>query len=426
MGGAMQTCNRTSRAGTRSRARRGASMIVVLMAVSVGAVMLLALVTGVNSTRKEQRGSMENLSALYVSEAGLSHAVFDLGSGGTGVLGSEQNPIPYGDSGYWVEAVDLGGGKVSLVSTGTDGRAGSQIEVVVREQANGFYQWAAYGDESLDLDSNAFIDSYDSTVGDYDSQAVNSSGGDTWANEDGDVGSNGNIVMKQNSTVFGDAQCGPSASTSVVGNAELSGSSTPAADLVELPPLVIPGTPSAGDLTVPGGTTHSMPAGDYAYGSFLASAGSTVKVYGPSTIVLTNMELASNSQFVVDATNGPVEVYVLEDFIIGSNTLLTSTTYSPADLEFFLESDNVIDPDLTVDLDEVDFNSNAKMYGTIYAPNAAVAINSNFELFGALVAHSVLLDSNAKVHYDESLGWTSSGASVAFDTLCWRELPYTP
>ena len=49
--------------------------------------------------------------------------------------------------------------------------------------------------------------------------------------------------------------------------------------------------------------------------------------------------------------------------------------------------------------------------GTIYAPNAAIDIDSNFELFGAIVARSLHLDSDSKIHYDESLATMSSSSS---------------
>ncbi len=62
------------------------------------------------------------------------------------------------------------------------------------------------------------------------------------------------------------------------------------------------------------------------------------------------------------------------------------------------------------------------MYGTIYAPNASVEINSNFELFGSVVARRVHLDSNCRIHYDESLQEARGETSGDFRTICWRRL----
>jgi hypothetical protein len=65
------------------------------------------------------------------------------------------------------------------------------------------------------------------------------------------------------------------------------------------------------------------------------------------------------------------------------------------------------------------FNSNAKMYGTIFAPNAKVSIDSNFELFGAVIAREVSLSSNSMIHYDEQL-LNAGGQPTAYSSLCWR------
>jgi hypothetical protein len=77
-----------------------------------------------------------------------------------------------------------------------------------------------------------------------------------------------------------------------------------------------------------------------------------------------------------------------------------------------------------VDVDLLDFDSNAKMYASIYAPNALVEINSNFELFGALMAKELILDSNCKIHYDESLAEADIYSTTNFEVIGWREKGY--
>ena len=64
------------------------------------------------------------------------------------------------------------------------------------------------------------------------------------------------------------------------------------------------------------------------------------------------------------------------------------------------------------------------MYGTMYAPNAAVTVRSNFELFGSVVARSVDLSSNARVHFDEALLSATATGAPTFETICLHDLPY--
>ena len=68
------------------------------------------------------------------------------------------------------------------------------------------------------MDSNSRVDSYDSTLGTYASQQINGVGQQRLSLSNGDVGSNGDIDMSQNSAVHGDAVPGPTATASVTGN----------------------------------------------------------------------------------------------------------------------------------------------------------------------------------------------------------------
>jgi len=123
----------------------------------------------------------------------------------------------------------------------------------------------------------------------------------------------------------------------------------------------------------------------------------------------------------VDATNGPVEIYVEDDFVMDSNTIIGSTTSDPSDLQLYLESNNIVNPNLNVILADIAFNSNSEFYGTIYAPNAHIDIDSNFQLFGSVVARSVHLDSNSRIHFDENLLRANANqAGGAFEAICWR------
>jgi hypothetical protein len=128
----------------------------------------------------------------------------------------------------------------------------------------------------------------------------------------------------------------------------------------------------------------------------------------------------------VDTTNGPVDIYVMNDFIMGSNTTFAPADWIPSGLEVTLLSDNVIDPSLAVDLDDVNFESNAQFCGVVYAPNAIVEIDSNFEFFGSLIARQVHLDSNAKVHFDEALLVAPVNQDRQFETVAFRHVPYHP
>lgn len=405
--------------------RRGGALVMVAIVATVFASISLSLVTLNTTALREQRVSREEVDALYVAEAGLADAYSLVARGDPGERGTKGQQLSFGESSYWVDDVDLGGGRRALVSTATVGRSGARVRLVLEEVTTTFWEWAAFGDERLTMDSNAHVDSYDSSAGSYSSQAVNGGGSDTYADDDGDVGSNGPIALDQNSTVYGSAVPGAGEAVTLSGSATVTGSTAPATESVGFPPLVIPAFPSLGDLTVANNSTQHVTAGDYRYEDFRLGSGARLVVDGPARLVFSNFEMRSGSELAVDATHGPVEIFVENDFVMNSNTLIASTDFTPADIAINLLSDNVIDPNLHVDLDEVDFNSNAELYGTVYAPNAAIEINSNFELYGSLVARTVHLDSNSYIHFDRAL-LDAGGVETEFRTVLWQVQPYNP
>jgi hypothetical protein len=270
------------------------------------------------------------------------------------------------------------------------------------------------------MDSNARVDSYNSDTSSYALQAVNGSGSDLHADSDGDVGSNGDVSLDQNAVVWGDASAGPEHTTTVLGNAVVSGSTTPMSAEVDLPAINVPSYASSGTLTVSANTT--LASGNRAYSNLTVNNNKTLTINGPANVVITNLRLRSGASLNVNPTGGKVHLWVIDNFIMDSNSTMTPTDGKSKNLEINLLSDNVINPEITIQLDTVDFASNSKIVGTVYAPNAAITINSNFEIFGSMIARRIDLDSNARFHFDEALLTATATGVPTFETICWREV----
>jgi hypothetical protein len=422
----MKIVNRAGIYG-RERGEQGSALVMMTLSVAALAALSAALLAVGTAGEREVRGSKELVHARYIAEAGIAASMLDIRAGGDGILGDEGVPVTWGGASYWVTRTDIDVvgetlDRMQLVATGFDDRAGARIEAVVKPTQLNLFQWAAFGDESLAMDSNAHVDSYNSTLGTYGDQAVNSVGTMQYASTNGDVGSNGDVTMEQNSYVWGDSSAGPGSGTEVLGNAHITGSTAPMTSTIELPPIDVPSYASLGNYTV--ASNQTLAPGNYHYNNFTINGTRTLTVTGPATLVFENYTIKSNANLVIDATNGPVTMYVINDFIVGSNSTMGSTDLDPADFHVKLLSDNVIDPDVLVDLDELDFNSNAKMYGTMYAPDAAIEIHSNFQLFGSLVAHSIDLDSNSFIHYDENLMNLPADGPIVYQVVSWRPMPF--
>ena len=108
----------------------------------------------------------------------------------------------------------------------------------------------------------------------------------------------------------------------------------------------------------------------------------------------------SNAEVQLDATNGAIEIFVLGDLDLKSNSTMVTPLKSAVGVTINLCGDST---------QEALLRSNSDFYGRIYGPDALVDIRSNFELYGAVLADVLVMNSNCKVHYDEALRGSGSG-----------------
>ena len=402
---------------------RGTALLMIAV-VTTGLIGLsFGLVAITHASAKEQRQDKEDVRVSYVCQAGLANSMFELVRGNNGALGSEGAPVAWGTASYWVTRTDPAADIIRLEATGLEDRSGARAELMLRRVPNTIWRYGAFGREFLGLDSNARVDSYNSNLGTYAAQAVNGAGADQHALTNGDVGSNGAVTVEQNAKVWGDAMAGPGSGTTVLGNAVVSGTTAPMSAEVELPEINLPSYASFGALSV--GATTTIPTSNRKYTNVTVGTNKTLNIIGPANIVVTNLIVKSGGAINIDSTNGPVEIWVVDDFVLNSNAFMGPVNRHSRDLRLNLLSDNVINPEVQVDLDSIDFESNTELFGTVYAPDAHLEVNSNFQLFGAMISRSVDLDSNCRVHFDEDLLTATAEGQPTFETLCWRELPYT-
>jgi hypothetical protein len=398
-----------------NKGKRGSATVFIAVSVVGMGAMSLSLLAINLSVEKEQRGVQRDMTAFYAAEAGIALAYQDVLNGGIGALGSADAPLAFGRASYFVESTDLGGFQTSLVATGIADNAVSRAELILIRRASGLFQYAAFGDDGVLLNSAALVDSYDSTDGSYASQF---DAADGYAGDQGNVGSNLDIVLEANTLIAGDVSPGP---TGILDDnapmTVITGTTNPLPTEMELPPIDVPVL--AASASIPGSASGVVLTGDQYVPSIAIGVGETLTINGPATLVTDHLELSSNSNLVIDATAGPVEIYGTGTFILKSNAFVTTLADSAVDISVFLTGDNW---GLDADGSQIDLLSNSSFVGSIYAPNAYVMINSNFELFGGVIGDYVELNSNSIVHFDETLATAGGDGSLTYDTLLWRPL----
>jgi hypothetical protein len=408
---------------TRSaRARRGAALVYATALALVIAGMSVALL-GINvSTQRARTETQNSQRSFYAAEAGLSDAFMLLDEGRITVtattpyyLGSSAAPVALGPSNYWAEVRRVNSRSYSIVSTGVDGRNQDRLELILAEEASGFFQYAAFGADGVRVGANAFIDSYDSAAGGYDAQVT---AGNAWALEHGNVGSNGDIVLMANTAIHGDAIPGPGhVVDDSASNTYVSGSTDPADEPFPMPPIDVPVVPSLGALTV--NSNRTLGPGPIHYSSILGSGGATLTIVGPAQLVVDNLRMRSNTNLVFDCTAGNVEVYGTGNFVLESNSTVTTVSDSALGVTLLLSGDNT-SPGAR---DNVSISANSDFIGAIYAPKVSFRLASNFNVYGSIICKYLDLAAYSEIHFDEALLYDGWGSTDEYAPALWRRLP---
>lgn len=397
-------------------------MVMAVLASSMVAVLATSMVVIQVSGAVEQGSSRQETRAVLAAEAGLSKSYIALQANKNGALGSANSPVALAGGAVFVETQTFGPTHklLRVTSTARVGNSTASAELVLKDNVDTLFVYGAFGDTDLDLTAQTKVDSYNSTLGSYASQEVNGSGSNAWANDEGHIGSNGNIAVGVTSLVMGDASPGVTGSLTVTGSATVSGATANLTTPVSFPAINVPPIASVGNTTFSSDTT--LPAGNYHYGSTVINNNRTLTLTGPATIVFDSFEMKSSSQFLIDSTNGPVDIYVMDSFVMNSNTLFAANNRDPRAVRLNMLSDNILDPAVVIVLDTLTLASNAKFFGTMYAPDAFIDVSSNFEIYGSVVAEKVRLASNSRVHYDEALGQVLAPGSARYSRVSWRAL----
>lgn len=410
----------TYRNRNRNQTERGGALAMIILAVAGLAALSAAMMTVGLSSAREQNAEALASQAEYICQAGLSQSMYQMQRGVDANVGSLTHKQSWGGGSYWVTAVNAGTNLTRLTANGLDNGVGKSQELVVRAVPTNMWTHALFGKESINLDSSVTVDSYNSALGTYASQ-VTGSGNSAHALVHGKVGSNGDIGVHSASWIWGDATPGPGHSVTLTGGT-VSGSTAAASSPIVFPPINVPTYTNYGSVTFNNNST--IPTGDRTYVNLTVRASKTLTIIGPANIVMNNLTMRSNAAILIDDTNGPVNLTIIDNFMLDSNSTLRPISFNPAHLRINMLSDNVADPEVVVQLDEIDISSNSTIYGCVYAPEARITLDSNFSLFGALMARSLDLDSNCNFHFDEYLLNSMSDGTFTYEMVSWRPVPY--
>lgn len=419
-----------SRSRRAHAARRGSAMIAALLVVFAVATLSLIHVQLDLSKAREQRVAVDTKRAFYMAEAGLAEAFHGVVSGKSGNVGTEDEPARYANGIFFTTAKEEGYGRVTLTSTGMCGAGRATLSILVERTSNGIGAMGFFGDQEVVVEPNAVVDSYDSRRGPYSSGLL---GIGNNAGTSARVGSNHNLTVGGSTgttRVQGDAQPGPSGVLIRGRNTTITGTTAPFLTATELESIQVPTYANQGSVTTSLlKALVTVPAGERAYDKLQVGALSKIVITGPARVVVKKLIVDGLGELKIDASKGPVEVYVTDWLNLKSGSTINTGNADPRSISMLVSASTAADQDGNGSVDQpVMLAGSGSFQGTLYAPGASVAIPSSLQIEGAATAKRLTIRSGARMHFDVSLLEAGSNDTGLPQLMGWRlvELPNVP
>ena len=230
------------------------------------------------------------------------------------------------------------------------------------------------------------------------------------------LGSNGNIefLNSQGAAIFGAVVPGIGGQVVGLGASQASGSTDSRALEAELPQITLPNIVGAGNLEHVGLIPHVIGEGETRLESLRIGEGSEVVIRGPATLMVHDLVLDGGSTLSLDTRDGDVELFVTGTLDMDPASYVETTALTSAEVSISAVAMGESDPSPSLRLD-----AQSKFHGTVHAPDAAVYIGSNFEVFGSITARQIEIASGARLHFDDE----SYNSQLAVPTLdAWQIL----
>lgn len=401
---------------------RGAALIVVIFAMMLFSGLSWGLFNIQSADMESNVRLFESERALYAAEAGAQWASrmvainpgFRTDTGHGYAAGYAYHLLSGAE--YQIVVRDSSGtetaGSVVVESTGfipsTALPLGKRaVKMFITPVQRNVYQSGLFASESMVLNGNVTVDSYNSDNG------LPGTGNST---HNGDVGSNGTITANGSVSIDGDVAWGSDSGDKFVKNGSVTISGTQAKsesdiamDTVDVPE-VLSSLSDSGNLVLNGSNkTYTLSTGNYKYSSITLNGSYTLVMDGAVNLYLTGSLIVNgSSQIVIPYGCGPVNIYSGGN--VTFNGVVNNTNATDA---LFIYGTSTSSQSIT-------FNGNIPFFGTIYAPAATVTVNGNNSIYGVAAAKKIVINGNGTVHYDETLAALGGGGSSA-GFSSWQE-----
>jgi hypothetical protein len=301
------------------------------------------------------------------------------------------------------------GRNVLVRSTGKVQGAEKTLEVTFAPRYKSKFDYGAYGRDDFKMMGGGLIDSWDSGLGTYASQAINGpdGGGNMYANENARIGCNGTIKFAGNAQVHGDAEVGPTGIFDLGGG--LYGDTTRLATPIVLDS--IPATEMSDAQAANEASTNMRLTGGAVYdpvtNALTSSNADDSMIFSSGTYYFSSVDLKGT---MVIETGAQVFIYIDGEWD-GSSGSLVNMDGVPSNLHIY-STGSVFN-----------ITGGSAVSAAVYAPEALITITGGSEFYGSLLGREYDNGGGTNLHFDEALmRLVDEDFIVGFKIIGWNEL----
>ena len=442
-------------APSQRRTNRGSAVITVLVLAAVTAVIASGFLFRSAQEAKLAGRSLLQAVALNLTEAGVEEGLyaantsgFTSANGWTLASGSTTDYVKSITSGFDFRQatgaiyvrVDQATSLSPVVIAAAVVSVPQQPALVKQIRVGGIKRrlWSngVVSQGTLTFSGSAVIDSYDSSLGPYNS-ATNRSDQVTVASASTALDP---VVVGSNASVYG--YIATTGADPVVGaGGRIYGATTPEGTNVDTSRIRHDFTSNFPDVTAPTGTAISLSAIDsnltlprvgdtagangrylYTTPSMSIAGHDLVAILGPVDLIVTGDLSISGSGSLsvggVGSTNPSLNVYCPGSISMGGNGMVNLTSNAA--------SSTIWGTAVSPATQTVSITGSGSYTGTIYAPNGNVTLSGSGDTSGSVIGKSVTVGGNGKYHYDTKLAAVEATLDTSFRLSSWTELTGTP
>lgn len=389
-------------------------VVCIILLLMLSLIGISSLMTS-NTEMDISKNSQHSVSAFYLADAGIERALSVLKDSTEWRAGFYDEQL--GNGTYTVIVFDsltysYLGKSIMVRSTGKVGEAQSTIEAIFGPKYRTPFEYGAYGRNSFDMNGGGMIDSYDSDLGSYASQAINGPDGNGYmfAGENGHIRSGGEIKLAGNAQLHGDAITDSTGLFTFGGGTGMYGDTL--RDYGSFDTDSIPASEIAYAQANNDALTNMTLTGTASYDPFtnvLNASSSDSVIFGSGIYYFSSVQFNAGGNLVV-APGADVTIYITGSWDTSGGSIINSDAVA-ANLHIFSTGT------------DFDFSGGSELCAAIYAPNADIVVTGGSQFYGSVIARSFANGGGTTLHFDEALlRLTDDLFMIGYDLKSWTEM----